>query len=78
MARPKAAGSTKHLQIDIGQRSFERLQRLKERTEVSKYGDVISDALRLYEAIVEDVLSDREVLTRKKDGTDEIPYRLVI
>jgi hypothetical protein len=38
MARPKATGTTKHPQIDIGQRSFERLQRLKERTEVSKYG----------------------------------------
>jgi len=77
MARPKATGSTKHLQIDIGQRSFERLQRLKERTEVSKYGDVIADALRLYEAVVEDVLEGNEVLTRKDDGT-EIPYRVIL
>ncbi len=77
MARPKATGATKHLQIDIGQRSFERLERLRECTEVSKYGDVISDALRLYEAIVEDVLEGNEVLTRKGDGT-EIPYRVII
>lgn len=77
MARPKSTGTSKHLQIDIGQRSFERLERLKERTEVSKYGDVISDALRLYEAIVQDVLEGHEVLTRKNDGT-EIPYRVIL
>lgn len=77
MARPKTTAVTKHLQIDIGLRSFERLERLKASTEVSKYGDVIADALRLYEAIVEDVLEGHEVLTRKSDGT-EVPYRVIL
>ena len=77
MARPKAMGSTKHLQIDIRQRSFGRLQYLRERTEVSNYGDVVADAFRLYEASVEDVLEGNEVLTCKEDGT-EIPYRVIL
>ena len=76
MARPKVAGTTKHLQIDIGQRSFERLERLRERTEVSKYGDVISDALRLYEAVVEDVINGNEVVAKTDKG--EVPYKLIL
>lgn len=76
MARPKVAGATKHLQIDIGQRSFERLERLRERTEVSKYGDVISDALRLYEAVVEDVINGNEVVAKTDKG--EVPYKLIL
>lgn len=77
MARPKTTGASKHLQIDIGQRSFERLQRLKEQTEVSKYGDVISDALRLYEAVVDDVLKGNKVFARESDGS-EVPYKLIL
>jgi len=75
MARPKPKGTAKHLQIDIGQRSFERLEAMKEKTEVSRYGDVIADALRLYESIIEDVEAGHEVLARTSDGT-EIPYRI--
>ncbi|MGI9416841.1 MAG: hypothetical protein ACR2RA_03270 [Geminicoccaceae bacterium] len=44
---------------------------------MSKYGDVIADALQLYEAVMEDVLKGNEVLTRWDDGT-EIPYRVIL
>jgi hypothetical protein len=77
MARPKAANRDHHVQIDLGTRSFERLKRLKEVTEAGSYSEVFSDALRLYEAVANDVLEDGEIFVRRKDGTT-VPYRIVL
>jgi hypothetical protein len=57
-------------------RSFERLARLKYLTEAGSYSEVFSVALRLYEAVVNDVTQGNELLVREKDGT-MVPYRLV-
>jgi IS1 family transposase len=77
MARPKNTRETKHVQIDLGVRSYERLARLKDLTEAGSYSEVFSDALRLYEAVVNDVTQGNEILVREKDGT-MVPYRLVV
>lgn len=77
MARPKGPKRDHHVQIDLGDRSFERLRRLREVTEAGSYSEVFSDALRLYEAVVNDVLGDGEIFVRQKDGTT-IPYRIVL
>jgi IS1 family transposase len=77
MARPKNTRETKHVQIDLGVRSYERLARLKDLTEAGSYSEVFSDALRLYEAVVNDVTQGSEILVREKDGTT-VPYRLVL
>lgn len=75
--KAKAMAPTQHLQIEIGQRSFDRLQKLRENTEVARYDDVIADALRLYETVVDDVLAGSQVLVRINDGT-EVPYRIKV
>ena len=77
MARPKNTRETRHVQIDLGVRSYERLARLKDLTEAGSYSEVFSDALRLYEAVVDDVSQGNEILVREKDGTT-VPYRLVV
>jgi len=41
------------VQIDLAPQSYDRLKRLKEITEASSYTDVLKDALRLYEFILE-------------------------
>jgi hypothetical protein len=41
------------VQIDLAPQSFDRLKRLKDITEASSYTDVLKDALRLYEFIIE-------------------------
>lgn len=41
------------VQIDLAPQSFDRLKRLKNVTEASSYTDVLKDALRLYEFIIE-------------------------
>lgn len=76
MSRPKATTETKHLQIDVGQRTFDRLQRLKEVTESARYADVITDALRIYDAVVTDVLNGYQVIARK--GDDVVRYKVLI
>jgi IS1 family transposase len=77
MARPKNTRETKHVQIDLGVRSYDRLTRLKDLTEAGSYSEVFSDALRLYEAVVNDMSQGNEILVREKDGTT-VPYRLVV
>lgn len=77
MARPKKSSTIEmhRLQLEVGPRSYKRIQRLKELTESSKYAEVISDALCLYEAFVDNQLAGNEVFARDKDG-NEIPYRI--
>lgn len=41
------------VQIDLAPQSFERLKRLKTITEATSYTDVLRDALRLYEFIID-------------------------
>jgi len=41
------------VQIDLAPQSYERLKRLKDVTEASSYTDVLKDALRIYEYLVE-------------------------
>jgi IS1 family transposase len=77
MARPKNTRESKHVQIDLGMRSYERLARLKEMTEAGSYSEVFSDALSRYEAVVNDVRQGNQILVREKDGTT-VPYRLVL
>jgi hypothetical protein len=57
--------------------TYERLARLKDLTEAGSYSEVFSDALRLYEAVLNDVTQGNEILVREKDGT-MVPYRMVV
>ena len=65
------------VQLDFAPRSMERLNTLKLKTEASSYAEVVKNALRLYEALIEETESGKQFLTRDKDGVVS-PFRLFL
>jgi hypothetical protein len=57
-----SSGKLRRLQIKLTQRGFERLERVRGLTDALSAVDVIRDALRVYEALVEAVNSGKEVV----------------
>jgi hypothetical protein len=71
MARPaRAGGIVKRVQIDMPDAALKRLQRLQVITESSSYAEVVKNALRLYEALIDEKENGGDVLVRRKDGTE--------
>jgi IS1 family transposase len=78
----EAKGQTKALkknrvQLDFAPRSLERLNALKIKTEASSYAEVVKNALRLYEALIEETEHGKQFLTRDKNGVVS-PIRLFL
>jgi len=69
MARPSGEKviETKRVQMDMPPRSIERLKALQSKTEASSYAEVIKNALRLYEAIIEEVDAGNKLFV-ERDG----------
>ncbi len=65
------------VQFDLAPRSMERLNALKSKTEAASYAEVVKNALRLYEALIEETESGKQFLVRDKDGAIS-PYRLFL
>ena len=75
---PFAEGQThRRVQLDMGQRSYRRMEALKEKTGVKTWADVISDAMRLYEAVIDDASKGYEFVARKPNG-ETVSYRILI
>lgn len=58
----------KRVQIDLPERSMSRLQELRAKTEATSYAEVVKNALRLYEAVVEETEQGSRFYVRKPDG----------
>ena len=54
-----------------------RLDTLKRKTEATSYAEVVKNALRLYEALIEGTESGKQFLVRDANGTVS-PYRLFL
>jgi len=67
-AEDKARVPKNRVQFDLPPRSMERLNALKLKTEASSYAEVVKNALRLYEALIEETESGKQFLVRDKDG----------
>jgi hypothetical protein len=65
------------VQLDFPPRAMERLNTLKAKTEASSYAEVVKNALRLYEALIEEDESGKQFLTRDKNGVVS-PFRLFL
>jgi hypothetical protein len=65
------------VQLDFAPRSMERLNTLKAKTEASSYAEVVKNALRLYEALIEEAESGKQFLTRDTAGVVS-PFRLFL
>jgi Arc/MetJ-type ribon-helix-helix transcriptional regulator len=63
-----AAAEKKRLNVILPERSAQRLSALVKRTEATSYTDVLRNALRLYEAIVDETEQGNEVCIRARDG----------
>lgn len=56
---------------------MERLNALKDKTEAASRAEVVRNALRLYEALIEEIESGTQFLVRDKDGSIA-PFRLFL
>ena len=69
MRTSKGNGQDKErMNLVLTKTSLERLNKLRNKTEASSNADVFKDALRLYEALIEEADSGKEFLTRDKEG----------
>jgi len=79
--RERAEDQTKttknRVQFDLPPRSMERLNALKLKTEASSYAEVMKNALRLYEALIEETESGKQFLVRDENGVLS-PYRMFL
>lgn len=56
---------------------MERLQKLKDRTEAASYAEVIRNALRLFEALVEEHERGAE-FSLKRAGGETVAYKIFV
>lgn len=63
-----ATTAVKRVQLDLPERSLNRLQDLKTKTEATSYAEVIKNALRLYEAVIDEVDAGSSFLVRNTEG----------
>jgi hypothetical protein len=65
------------VQLDFAPRSMERLNALKLKTEAASYAEVVKNALRLYEALIEETENGKQFLVRDEAGTIA-PFRMFL
>jgi hypothetical protein len=74
----KADKVTKNrVQLDFAPRSMERLNALKAKTEAASYAEVVKNALRLYEGLIEEVESGKTFLIRDENGAIS-PFKMFL
>jgi hypothetical protein len=63
-------GKTKstRVQLELPQRSFDRLKSLKDKTEAASYSEVLKNALRLYESVIAQYEDGRRLYVKNSDG----------
>ncbi len=58
----------KRIQFDLPEKSMQRLLALKSKTESSSYAEVVKNALRLYEAVIEQSEAGNTFLLKDQEG----------
>ncbi len=69
--------TTTRVQLEMPPQAMERLQRLKEHTEAASYAEVIRNALRLFEALVDEHAKGAEFSLKRPDG-ETVAYKIFI
>jgi hypothetical protein len=65
------------VQLELPPQAMVRLQKLKEQTEAASYAEVIRNALRLFEALVDEHEKGSQFLVRRSDD-EVIQYRVFV
>ena len=69
--------ATTRVQLEMPPQAMERLQKLKDKTEAASYAEVIRNALRLFEALVEEHEKGAEFSLRRPDG-EVVQYKIFV
>ena len=69
----EASGGTRRIQMEMPPKSVERLKRLQNVTEAASYAEVMRNALRLYEALIDEVEAGHEILVKRGDVVAPLP-----
>jgi hypothetical protein len=65
------------VQFDLPPRSMDRLNALKIKTEAASYAEVVKNALRLYEALIEETDNGKTFMVRDENGSIS-PFRMFV
>ena len=68
---------TTRVQLELPDQSFKRLKQLRIKTEAASYAEVMRNALRLYEAMIEEVEQGNSVYI-ERDGGGTTPIKLIV
>ena len=71
------AAKKNRVQLDFAPKAMERLNVLKAKTEATSYAEVVKNALRLYEALIEETEAGKQFLIKDDAGT-VAPFRLFL
>lgn len=63
----KSKGTTR-VQMELPEKSMQRLSILKDKTEASSYAEVLKNALRLYESIIDEAEAGKTIYLKDKEG----------
>ena len=69
--------STTRVQLEMPPQAMERLQRLKEKTEAASYAEVIRNALRVLEALVDEHEKGSEFALKRANG-ETLAYKIFV
>jgi len=67
---------TTRVQLELPDKAFERLQNLRDKTEAASYAEVMKNALRLYEALIQEAEAGNTVCVKSADGA-ETAYKVI-
>jgi Arc/MetJ-type ribon-helix-helix transcriptional regulator len=71
---PGGRGTTR-VQLELPPQAMERLQRLKETSEAASYAEVVRNALKVLEALIEERDKGSEILLKRANG-ETVAYRI--
>ena len=69
--------TTTRVQLEMPPQAMERLQRLKEKTEAASYAEVIRNALRVFEALLQEHEAGAE-FTLKRPSGETVAYKVFL
>ena len=69
--------ATTRVQLEMPPQAMVRLQKLKDRSEAASYAEVIRNALRLYEALVEEHEKGSEFTLKRANG-ETVQYKIFV
>jgi hypothetical protein len=68
MLTTKSLKKTTRVQLDLPDKSMERLVALKDKTEAGSYAEVLKNALRLYESVITEYEAGNRLCIKDDEG----------